>query len=215
MKRILSATALALAFAGANVVNEPLAPQATVQPPAAVAEQPADCCGDDCQCCDGCDCSGECGGDVAGVDLKVQQPAEPTKTLPKSPRQVGELRVINGQQHRLVSSWQVDGMWSHRYEPVSSAAVSSDIGIPMSGYYNGTSQWTYPGRIDSHLMSTHGVSQSQLSGMSKQQQERLHDSLHNGAVSRPVYRLPVYRQPVRSNCPGGVCPTPARRGFFR
>jgi hypothetical protein len=118
--------------------------------------------------------------------------------------------MINGQQHKLVSSWQIDGMWSHRYEPVASASVSSVATQPASGYYSGTSQWTYPGRIDSHLMGTHGVSQSQLAGMSKQQQERLHDSLHNGAVSQPVYR-----QPVRSNCPGGVCPTPARRGFFR
>jgi hypothetical protein len=214
MKRILSATALALAFAGANVVSEPL-PEATVQPPAAVAEKPVDCCGDNCQCCEGCECSGDCGGGVdAGVDLQVQ-PVEPTKTLPKSPRKLGELRMINGQQHKLINSWQIDGMWSHRYEPVASAAVSSVATQPASGYYSGTSQWTYPGRIDNHLMSAHGVSQSQLSGMNKQEQERLHDSLHNGAVRQPVYRQPVYRQPVRSSCPGGVCPTPARRGFFR
>ena len=207
MKRILSATALALAFAGANVVSEMPPQQPVVEPPKSV--EAAACC-DDCKCCSACDCGGDVGSEVQPVEVP-----KPAKILPKSPRQVGELRTINGRQHKLVSSALVGDEWRHYYEPVAVPVASSVQPGFSTGYYSGGSQWTYPGRIDNHLTSSHGVSRSQLSGMSKQEQERLHDSLHNGTPNRPVYRQPVYRQPVRSNCPGGVCPTPTRRGFFR
>lgn len=39
--------------------------------------------------------------------------------------------------------------------------------------------WSYPGDIDSHLQSTHGVS---TAGMSRQQKLDLHDSLHEGTA---------------------------------
>lgn len=40
-----------------------------------------------------------------------------------------------------------------------------------------TSHWTYPGTIDGHLRSTHGVS---AAGMSREQMLNLHDALHEG-----------------------------------
>jgi hypothetical protein len=64
------------------------------------------------------------------------------------------------------------------------------------------SQWTYPGDIVTHVSTVHGIS---VAGKSKEQLEREHDAVHNAVVARSV----VVQRPqvVRSNCPGGVCPT--------
>jgi hypothetical protein len=64
------------------------------------------------------------------------------------------------------------------------------------------SQWTYPGDIVTHVSTVHGIS---TEGKSKEQLEREHDAAHNAVVTRSV----VVQRPqvVRSNCPGGVCPT--------
>jgi hypothetical protein len=64
------------------------------------------------------------------------------------------------------------------------------------------SQWTYPGDIATHVSTVHGIS---VAGKSKEQLEREHDAAHNAVVTRSV----VVQRPqvVRSNCPGGVCPT--------
>jgi hypothetical protein len=64
------------------------------------------------------------------------------------------------------------------------------------------SQWTYPGDIVTHVSTVHGIS---TAGKSKEQLEREHDAAHNAVVTRSV----VVQRPqvVRSNCPGGVCPT--------
>jgi hypothetical protein len=64
------------------------------------------------------------------------------------------------------------------------------------------SQWTYPGDIVTHVSTVHGIS---VAGKSKEQLEREHDAAHNAVVTRSV----VVQRPqvVRSNCPGGVCPT--------
>ena len=68
-----------------------------------------------------------------------------------------------------------------------------------------------------HLEQEHGVS---TAGMSHQQMLDLHDALHEGrrAPARSVSRVRVQQ----SNCPGGVCPSPAygrrtirSRGFFQ
>lgn len=80
--------------------------------------------------------------------------------------------------------------------------------------------WTYPGSIDSHLKTIHGVDPS---GLTREQKLTLHDSLHESAKATPVATAPapVYQSTVtRSSCPRGGCP-PAqqtytiRRGFFR
>lgn len=44
-------------------------------------------------------------------------------------------------------------------------------------------RWTYPGEIHSHLASGHGVN---AQGMTTEQAERLHDSLHNANRSSGV-----------------------------
>jgi hypothetical protein len=64
------------------------------------------------------------------------------------------------------------------------------------------SQWSYPGDIVKHVSTVHGIS---TAGKSKEQLEREHDAAHNAVVTRSV----VVQRPqvVRSNCPGGVCPT--------
>lgn len=80
--------------------------------------------------------------------------------------------------------------------------------------------WTYPGTIDSHLKTTHGVDPS---GLTREQKLTLHDQLHESAKATPVSAVaaPVYQStPTRSTCPRGGCP-PAqqsytiRRGIFR
>jgi hypothetical protein len=76
----------------------------------------------------------------------------------------------------------------------------------QNGTYSQTdgyrSQWTYPGDIVTHVSTVHGIS---VAGKSKEQLEREHDAAHNAVVTRSV----VVQRPqvVRSNCPGGVCPT--------
>jgi len=46
--------------------------------------------------------------------------------------------------------------------------------------------WTYPGRIQTHLLQGHGVSAVEVAGLTRGQMEALHDSLHNS--SRGVVR---------------------------
>lgn len=43
--------------------------------------------------------------------------------------------------------------------------------------------WSYPGTIDNHLESTHGVA---TAGLSRQEKLNLHDSLHEGTASQNV-----------------------------
>ena len=64
------------------------------------------------------------------------------------------------------------------------------------------SQWSYPGDIVTHVSTVHGIS---VAGKSKEQLEREHDAAHNAVVTRSV--VVPGPQVVRSNCPGGVCPT--------
>jgi hypothetical protein len=81
--------------------------------------------------------------------------------------------------------------------------VASGIYTQPDGY---KSQWTYPGDIATHAATVHGIS---VAGKSKEQLEREHDAAHNATVTRSV----VVQRPqvVRSNCPGGVCPTQPTR----
>lgn len=80
--------------------------------------------------------------------------------------------------------------------------------------------WTYPGTIDSHLKTTHGVDPS---GLTREQKLTLHDQLHESAKATPVAAVaaPVYQStPTRSTCPRGGCPPDQqsytiRRGIFR
>jgi hypothetical protein len=80
-------------------------------------------------------------------------------------------------------------------------------------------QWSYPGDVYSHLASTHGVN---ASGMSLQQAESLHSSLHEQTamvsrsyvVGQPVRNV-VRFQPVRSVLRAHPVRTMLRRVFCR
>lgn len=99
---------------------------------------------------------------------------------------------------------------------VKSGPVVSTSGPVTNGTYHQAdayrSQWTYPGDIASHAATVHGIS---TAGKTKEQLEREHDAAHNGTrvyssyvpVSSSSVTRSVTRSQVRSNCPGGVCPT--------
>lgn len=92
-------------------------------------------------------------------------------------------------------------------QPVTSQPVTSSVRYSAGPSPPG--HWTYPGSIDSHLQTEHGVS---VSGMSRSQMLNLHDSLHEGTAtaSTVVTSAPVVVSPA-SNCPNGQCPTSASR----
>ena len=174
---------------------------APVPAPQCVGNPSPACCGADCSCCDACVCDEPKSTQAEDLSSHVGQIVE-RKTRP--------------------GLWEVTDAWRdesgelmYMYRQVQSAASGNCPGgvcpQPMqTGFYDGTSQWTYPGDIAGHLQgSNHNISQGQLAGMSKDEMEALHDSLHNGTRSAPVQ--------VQSNCPGGVCPQPSvrRRGLFR
>jgi hypothetical protein len=56
--------------------------------------------------------------------------------------------------------------------------------------YSSRSIWTYPGRIEGHLKSTHGFSDSELRGLSRQQMEQLHSNEHERGNPRAAYCPP-------------------------
>lgn len=96
-------------------------------------------------------------------------------------------------------------------------------------------RWTHPPGLRSHLMGEmHGVPASVLERMTTDEMLKMHDALHDAARAKGAGTLPRYSvpAPVRApvvqqyqfqrtiqyslpqsapGCPGGVCPTPARR----
>lgn len=198
---VVSCVLLAFGFAFPKpvVTTEQTGNVAPIPAPQCVGCPSPACCGADCKC-DPCEC-----------DVKD----EPVEDLSSH---IGKLVTRSSKPGvwRVVDAWRDDsGELMYRYQLEQSTATSSCPGgvcpQPMSnGYYDGTSQWTYPGDIAGHLQGgNHSISQVQLAGMSKDDMETLHDSLHNGTRSTGVQ--------VQSSCPGGVCPQPSvqRRGLFR
>jgi hypothetical protein len=158
------------------------------------------------------------GGKDRGADPSggFASPPPPPRDVEAAPR----TKTINGRLYYLAAEWTEGGRRYKRWELVGGSLASHrSLTAPATGYYDGASRWTYPGRIDSHLASSHGVSSSEIAGKSKAELEAMHDALHNRASTRRVMR----RSPVRvlsSGCPGGVCPSPGsfapmRRGLFR
>jgi hypothetical protein len=74
--------------------------------------------------------------------------------------------------------------------------------------------WSYPGSIDDHLKSQHGVD---TSGMTREQMLSTHDALHESGQATPLSTQPRMQSPAASNCPGGTCPPRAsqQRRLFR
>lgn len=60
------------------------------------------------------------------------------------------------------------------------------------------------GQVRHHLVSVHGHSYGELSGMSKEQLLNVHDADHEGRHTRRAASS-------ASSCPGGVCPTSRTR----
>lgn len=79
-----------------------------------------------------------------------------------------------------------------------SAPVANVVQMPFKAVDNARGHWSYPGTIDSHLESTHGVS---TAGMSRQEKLNLHDSLHEGTAQNVAVSVPRanYVAPFVSN----------------
>lgn len=69
---------------------------------------------------------------------------------------------------------------------------------PVANY---RARWTYPGTIEHHMATSHGVS---VSGMSEAELLSQHDLMHD--MMGPVYQSQNVSY-SSSSCPGGVCPT--------
>ena len=86
-------------------------------------------------------------------------------------------------------------------KPVVVAVVKQSLPVAVTyapTYAPSRNHWTYPGDIRSHLASSHGTVNT--AGMTRDQMESLHDSLHERSPQR-------VQQTV---CPNGVCPTSSR-----
>ena len=80
-------------------------------------------------------------------------------------------------------------------------------------------RWTHPADLRAHLLSElHGFDAAHLAGMTTAELERLHDEDHDrraatarsSASSSMVSSSSITRWSTSStNCPGGVCPSPA------
>ena len=146
-----------------------------------------------CLCGDACPCHAQRGEADAGakspVEIEQPKPQEKSASPDGGLLKVGSRRMLNGIEQELTRVERIGNRVRYFYRPVNSSTMTRS---------SGGTHWTYPGEIRQHLASGHGVD---ASGMSREEAESLHDSLHNAE-----------RQPeLRSNCPGGVCPTPQRR----
>lgn len=197
--KVLGVGSLILLLVGLIPADGPKQSEGT---PAVVADS-CDCCGEVCECCDNCPCDGA--GEVA---------PEP-EDLSSHIGQVVERKTRPG-LWKVIDAWRDEsGELMYLYQQVPGVSSGDCPGgvcpTPAStGYYDGSSQWTYPGDIASHLTSdpNHMVPASQLAGKSKDELEAMHDQLHN--------QMQYGGQVMQSGCPGGVCPQPTtrRRGLF-
>ena len=193
--------AVAMVFSGnsGDVIGSPAA-DLSVPSPSDMPAASCECCGDECTCCEGCGCG-----------------CSPVKSSEDLSSHIGKVvtRASRDGLWEVVDAWRDEkGELMYLYRQVQSVSSGDCPGgvcpQPMStGYYDGTSQWTYPNDIASHLSgSSHGVSASELSGMTKDEMEAMHDYLHNTESG-------VSSVQMSSSCPGGVCPQPTRRSVWR
>ena len=172
-------------------------------PTVALESPPAVKVAGDCPCGSVCPCRTEALPPVADVE-----PVSPSDK-PAALLVVGSRRMLNGIEQELTRYEIVGDRVRYFYRPVASMVASVRANVAQR---SGGTRWTYPGEIRQHLASGHGVN---ASGMSREQAESLHDSLHNAQRGVRVQQ-PIFYQPETSGCPGGVCPTPTqRRTFFR
>jgi len=149
------------------------------------------------QCCDDC-------GDVCTCEVPCECGDEEDLTS-----HIGKLvtRSTRPGVWRVVDAWRNDDgvlMYLYRLEQTTAGSNCPGGVCPspsdqiQTGYYDGTSGWTYPGDIASHLRSSqHMIPAEQMIGKSKDELEALHDALHDSRTTQTT-----------SSCPGGVCPSP-------
>jgi hypothetical protein len=70
---------------------------------------------------------------------------------------------------------------------------------PVANY---RARWTYPGTIEQHMATSHGVS---VSGMSQSDLLAQHDAIHDTIGT--TYSTSTQTSYSSSSCPGGVCPS--------
>lgn len=111
-------------------------------------------------------------------------------------------RLFGTKDTGQVSSSCPGGMCPTSSAPAAfqSAPVANVVQMPFKAVDNARGHWSYPGTIDSHLESTHGVS---TAGMSRQEKLNLHDSLHEGTAQNVAVSVPRanYVAPFVSNYP--------------
>lgn len=79
---------------------------------------------------------------------------------------------------------------------MQSTPVASIVQMPFKAVDNVRGHWSYPGTIDNHLESTHGVS---TAGMTREQKLSLHDSLHEGTANQVLQSETVVTMVPRAN----------------
>lgn len=67
--------------------------------------------------------------------------------------------------------------WKDREDLVSRWSLSQERAKKKPSSGSSGARWTWPGRLDDHLVSSHGVNPL---GMSQKEMEDLHDGLHEG-----------------------------------
>lgn len=178
---------------------------------AASVESQAECCGDDCQCCDMC----PCGCAVKSPSDKLTKADQ--VVAPKPPREFGDVQIINGLAHKLTERWQENGNWKYLYMPINSPQVSRVASTPVSNYQPRWANYDGLSRVQ-HAQVYHGLNPSSVSTPELyRQMDADHDRYGAGHSQILQSRR---SQPVMSSgssCPGGVCPQPRRisRGLFR
>lgn len=207
MRQLATITALTITLVTVNLVT-----QKNPTPVNAATKLPlpgSSCCGDVCDCCDQCPCDNPLPVNSNTPKVSTSQPS----------RKIGDVQYFNGVKNRLNKiTDRVGGGWNYHYNPVSEPVTSQPSPAIVTGYYSGTSQWTYPGSISTHLTNDHRLSSDQLMGKSISELEALHDNIHNSTRNvRQILPMkqPVIRQPVMNGgCPNGVCPTQPRTSLF-
>lgn len=107
---------------------------------------------------------------------KVNVDATPlSPNLPAGEQTVPHFQWLDADGHPVYCKWK------DREDLVARWTLSQKKTPKKPSFGSPGARWTWPGRLDDHLASSHGVD---AQGMSQREMEDLHDSLHEGRVSR-------------------------------
>lgn len=146
--------------------------------------------------------------------IHAEQDAAYSAVLKQSESVRDSLKSTRDSVRRMVS---VSGPFDTISRTAVVSAPSNSNARWAADHYTG-GIWTHPSTIHAHLRE-HGYSESELSGLSHDQKERLHSATHMGQAAPANRQQPVspaapsysmipqwkmFNNP--SNCPGGRCP---------